>query len=104
MNIKNNIKYLLIFFFVNTLISGQYFSFSNYSNKKELILLCNDNIYYPVVLTHHNLDSHNMVDINIPKNRVPKITTSYNNKYSVYLELTNTTINYNQGSTYYLKN
>ena len=104
MNIKNNIRYLIIFLFINFLFPGQYFSFSSYSNKKDLILLCNDNIYYPTVLTHHNLGLHSMVDIKIPQNRTPNLTTGYKNKHSVYLELNTTTLNYNDGTTYYLKN
>ena len=104
MNIKNNIKCLIIFLFINFLFPGQYFSFSSYSNKKDLILLCNDNIYYPTVLTHHNLGLHSMVDVKIPQKRIPNLRTGYNYKYSLYLELNNTVINYNDGSTYYSKN
>ena len=45
-----------------------------------------------------------MVDIKIPQNRTPNLTTGYKNKHSVYLELNTTTFNYNDGTTYYLKN
>ena len=104
MYIKNKSKYLLIVLFINILLAGEYFSFSNSSDKKELILLCNDNIYYPMILTGHNLGIDTSIDIKIPMERTPRISTRYNNKYSFNFSLKNTVIQYNNSTDSYLKN
>ncbi len=104
MYIKNKIKYSLVFLFVSTLITGEYFSFSGITEEKNLILLCNDNIYYPMLFTGHNMGLQTNIDIKIPTNRTPNIKTQYNSKHSIYLDLKNTTIKYNNSKDYYLKN